>query len=248
MTVRFVRQSLFPALAAGLLGLLVGAALWSGRASAADAATSDFSQTPPPGQPSATVADTEYSTRLFGNNPYEEAVAVTRHPYTASQPLTAPNEKNTAADRPWGVTLVTPDDPIAAISAVELVHFPDNAPIMFVNPDGIPTVTLNEIKRLQPVGIAPDNNVQAFLVGAAANQAAESQLTSLGLKYQTVTPPKEKDNDFELANQIDMAYGKIQNPPSGVPQMEGSATFGGNGIQDVFIGSPARYHVMLPHT
>src|SRR5438309_582692 len=172
MRVRFVRQSLLPALAAGLLGLLVGAALWSGHASAADAATSDFSQTPPPGQPSATVADTEYSTRLFGNNPYEEAVAVTRHTYTASQPLTAPNEKNTAADRPWGVTLITPDDPIAAISAVELVHFPDDAPILFVDPkDGIPAVTLNEIKRLQPVGIARDNNVQAFLVGKAASPA-----------------------------------------------------------------------------
>src|SRR5438309_2006872 len=207
MRVRFVRQSLLPALAAGLLGLLVGAALWSGHASAADAATSDFSQTPPPGQPSATVADTEYSTRLFGNNPYEEAVAVTRHVYTASQPLTAPDEKNTAADRPWGVTLVTPDDPIAAISAVELVHFPDNAPILFVDKTGIPAVTLDEIKRLQPVGVARDNNVQAFLVGAAANSAVESQLTALGMKYQTVTA----NNDFELANQIDLAYGQIQN-------------------------------------
>jgi hypothetical protein len=244
MTIRFVRQSLFPALAAGLLGLLVGTALWSGRASAADAAASDFSQTPPPGQPSATVADTEHSTRLYGNNPYEEAVAVTRHTYTASQPVTAPTEKNNAADRPWGLTLVTPDDPIAAISAVELVHFPDNAPIMFVDKTGIPAVTLNEIKRLQPVGIARDNNVQAFLVGAAANSAVQNQLNSLGLKYQTVTAP----NDFELANQIDMAYGKIQNPPSGVPQMEGSATFGGNGIQDVFIGSTSAYQFMLPIT
>jgi hypothetical protein len=243
MKVRFARQSLFPTLAAGLLGLLVGAALWSGRASAADG-TSDFSQTPPPGQPSATVADTEYSTRLFGNNPYEEAVAVTRHTYTATQPLTAPNEKNTAADRPWGVTLVTPDDPIAAISAVELVHFPDNAPILFVDPGGIPAVTLNEIKRLQPVGIARDNNVQAFLVGKAANSAVQSQLNSLGLKFQTITA----SNDFELANQIDIAYGKIQNPPSDVPQMETSATFGGNGIQDVFIGSPSAYKFMLPIT
>ncbi len=243
MKVRFARQSLFPTLTAGLLGLLVGAALWSGRASAADG-TSDFSQTPPPGQPSATGADTEYSTRLFGNNPFEEAVAVTRHTYTATQPLTAPNEKNTAADRPWGLTLVTPDDPIAAISAVELVHFPDDAPILFVDKTGIPAVTLNEIKRLQPVGIARDNNVQAFLVGAAANEGVKHQLSDLGLKFQTVTAP----NDFELANQIDIAYGKIQNPPSGVPQMETSATFGGNGIQDVFIGSPSAYQFMLPIT
>ena len=56
------------------------------------------------------------------------------------------------------------------------MHFPDNAPILFVNRTGIPAVTLNEIKRLQPVGMARANNVQAFLVGAAANAAVESQL------------------------------------------------------------------------
>jgi hypothetical protein len=76
--------------------------------------------------------------------------------------------------------------------------------------------------------MARDNNVQAFLVGAAANQAVENQLTSLGLKYETVTAA----NDFELANQIGVVYGKIQNPPPGVPQMEGSATFGGKGRAD----------------
>jgi hypothetical protein len=252
MKTRFGRLYLYPAVAAGLLGLLVGGVLGSSAAVAQHTsavttsarAASDFSQTPPPGQPSAVIADTEYSTRLYGNDPYEEAVAVTRHVYTASRPVTAANEKNTAADRPWGLTLVTTHDPIAAISAVELVHFPDNAPILFVTRTGIPAVTLNEIKRLQPVGIADDHNVQAFLVGAAANPAVESQLSALGLKYQTITA----SNDFKLANKIDMAYGKFQNPPSGVPQMEGSATFGGNGIQDVFVGSTSAYHFMLPIT
>ena len=262
-TSRFGRASLYAVAAAGLLGFLAGGATWARPAAAQPAAARaaaprahvaaaraaapsalDFQSTLPPGQPSAAIADTEYSTRLYGNDPYQEAVAVTRHVYTASQPLAAANEKNTAADRPWGLTLITPDDPIAGISAVELVHFPDNAPILFVNRTGIPAVTLNEIKRLRPVGIARDNDVQAFLVGAAANAAVESQLRALGLKYQTVTAP----NDFQLANQIDLTYGKIENPPSGVPQMEGSATFGGNGIQDVFIGSTRAYPFMLPIT
>jgi len=198
----------------------------------------------PPGQPSAAIAFTEYTTRLYGNDPYEEAVAVTRHVYTASEPLTAPGEENAAADRPWGLTLVTPDDPIAAISAVELVHFPDNAPILFVDKTGIPQVTLDEIKRLQPVGIQRAGGLHAFLVGGAANSAVQSQLDELGLKYQAITA----SDDFELANQIDIVYGKIQNPPSGVPQMEGSATFGGNGIQDVFIGSTSAYEFVLPIT
>ncbi|MDB5056573.1 MAG: putative cell wall binding repeat 2 [Chloroflexi bacterium] len=207
-------------------------------------ATTDFCLSTPPGQPSAAVSFTEYSTRLPGNDPAQKAVCVTRHTYTATQPLTTPNEINTAADRPWAVTLVTPDDPIAAISAVEIVHFPNDAPILFVNHDGIPSVTLDEIKRLGPVGVQRNNMVQAYLIGAAANPAVEAQLTSMGLKFQTVTAA----NDFDLANQIDIAYGKVQNPPTGVPQMETSATFGGNGIQDVFIGSTAAYQFMLPIT
>src|SRR5947209_1105228 len=131
MTSRFGRPSLYAVAAAGLLGFLAGGATWARPADAQPAAARaaaapalDFSQTLPPGQPSAAIADTEYSTRLYGNTPYQEAVAVTRHVYTASQPLTAMNEKNTAADRPWGLTLITPDDPIAGISAGELVHFP----------------------------------------------------------------------------------------------------------------------------
>src|SRR5438105_11326526 len=85
---------------------------------------------------------------------------------------------------------------------------------------------------------------RARLGRAAANAAEESRLRAPRLKYQTVTAP----NDFALANQIDLTYGKIENPPSGVPQMEGSATFGGNGIQDVFVGATSAYPFMLPIT
>src|SRR5256885_13123170 len=87
-------------------------------------------------------------------------------------------------------------------------------------------------------------NLVCRLLLEKKNAAVESQLQALGLKYQTVTAP----NDFELANQIDLTYGKIENPPSGVPQMEGSATFGGTGIQDVFIGSTRADRFMLPIT
>ena len=52
-------------------------------AGAAQAAPAD-DPPPPPGQPSALVADTEYTTRLFGRSPTEEAIAVTRHVYTAA--------------------------------------------------------------------------------------------------------------------------------------------------------------------
>ncbi|HWE64269.1 MAG TPA: hypothetical protein VHB98_21365, partial [Chloroflexota bacterium] len=106
---RLSRPSLYTATAATLFGLVLGSSatlashtgtpaaaapvaqhsnsVTSAVRPAAAASAPDFSQTLPPGQPSAAIADTEYSTRLYGNDPYQEAVAVTRHVYTASQPL-----------------------------------------------------------------------------------------------------------------------------------------------------------------
>jgi len=137
-------------------------------------------------------------------------------------PLNNPTENNNVPDRPWGLTLVTPDDPLTAISAVPLVHFPDDAPVLYVTKTGIPAVTLNEIKRLGDTGISRFNNVDAFLVGAAANPTVESQLKSIGLKYYAITAP----DVYQLANKVDQVYGSIQNPDTGVPQMETSASTG----------------------
>jgi len=37
---------------------------------------------------------------------------------------------------------------LTAITATPLIHFPDDAPVLYVNNNGVPTITLNEIKRL----------------------------------------------------------------------------------------------------
>src|SRR5207302_11492178 len=114
---------------------------------------------------------------------------ITQHVWPAAVPENAPTENNNDPDRPWGLTLLTPDDPLTAITAVPLLHFPNDAPILYVTKDGIPQVTLNEIKRLGDTGISRFNNVDAFLVGAAANAGVERQLTAMGLKYVEVTAP-----------------------------------------------------------
>jgi hypothetical protein len=181
---------------------------------------------PPPGQPTLSpVYATKTTTRLYGASPFEEAVSVTQHVWTAAVPENNPNENNNDPDRPWGVTLVTPDDPLTAITAVPLLHFPDDAPILYVTKDGIPEITLNEIKRLGDTGISRFKNVDAFLVGAAANSAVEKQLKSLGMKYVEVTA----GNIPELANKVDELYGSIENPDFGVPTMPGA--------EDVFVAS-----------
>ncbi|HWE61217.1 MAG TPA: hypothetical protein VHB98_05860, partial [Chloroflexota bacterium] len=245
MKVHLNRPSLYAATAATLFGFLLGgSATWASHADthqAAPASAEAGIRAPaPPGEPTLMSTDTKYTTRLYGSNPYEEAVAVTQHVYTAALPLNTPNINNNDNDRPWGITLVTADDPIAGISAVPLIHFPNDAPILFVTKTGIPQVTLDEIKRLGDTGILRDNNTDIFAVGAASNPAVLRQLAQKGVcaptaacKVQSITAP----DDFTLANNIDKVYGSIENPDTGVPQMETSASTGGNGVMDVYIGS-----------
>ena len=198
----------------------------------------DYSVPSPPGQPTLVpTIGTKTTQRLYGADPFQEAVSVTQHVWPAALPENAPNENNNDPDRPWGVTLVTPDDPLTAITAVPLLHFPDDAPILYVTRNGIPQITLNEIKRLGDTGISRYHSVDAFLVGAAANPGVERQLKAMGMKYATVKAP----NIPALANTVDQLYGSIQNPDTGVPNMD-------NGAMNVLIGSMESYRFLLPAT
>jgi hypothetical protein len=194
----------------------------------------DYNVPSPPESPSLVPTfTTKTTTRIWGTDPFQEAVSVTQHEWPAVIPENTPGETNNVPDRPWGVTLITPDDPLQGISAVPLVHFPNDAPILYVTKNGIPNITLNELKRLGDTGIVRANNIDAFLVGDAANSVVKSQLTAIGMTFVSVTG---KDV-FELSNNVDKLYGSIQNPDEGVPQMGVSASSSGNGMQDVFVGS-----------
>jgi hypothetical protein len=127
---------------------------------------------------SPTIA-TKTTTRIYGADPFEEAVSVTQHIWPAALPENAPN---LVPDRPRAVTLLTPDDPLTAITATPIIHFPHDAPVLYVTSSGVPGITLNEIKRLGPSGIDRYNDVEAFLVGAAANSGLESQLKAICVK------------------------------------------------------------------
>ena len=85
----------------------------------------------PPGAPTlAPTIATKTTTRLYGADPFEEAVSITQHIWPAALPKNAPN---LVPDRPRAVT--------------PLIHFPDDGPLLYVAKDGIPEVTLNEIKE-----------------------------------------------------------------------------------------------------
>src|SRR5256886_4082559 len=137
----------------------------------------DYKVPPPPEAPTLVpTIGTKTTQRLYGANPFQEAVSVTQHIWTAAVPENNPAENNNDPDRPWGVTLITPDAPLTAITATPLIHFPDDAPILFVTKSGIPRITLNELKRLGDTGISRFKNVDAFLVGPAANDGVKAQL------------------------------------------------------------------------
>ncbi|MDX6205189.1 MAG: hypothetical protein QOF39_1246, partial [Frankiales bacterium] len=191
----------------------------------------------PPGAAtlSPTIA-TKTTTRIYGADSFEEAISVTQHIWPAALPENAPS---LVADRPRAVTLLTPDDPLTAITATPIIHFPDDAPVLYVTRTGVPANTLNEIKRLGPSGVNRYNNVNAFLVGPAANSGVESQLTSIGVKWVAVTSSSIPD----LANKVDKLYGSIENPDFGVPNMD-------NGALNVVIGSMDGndYQFLLPAT
>jgi hypothetical protein len=180
----------------------------------------------PPGEPTLSpTITTKTTTRIYGADPFQEAVSVSQHIWTSALPENVPANAADNADRTRAVTLVTPDDPLTDITATPLIHFPDAAPILYVTNKGIPAITLNELKRLGPVGIDRFNHVGAFLVGAAANPGVESQLKAIGVKYYVVTA-----GDIpQLADTVDKLYGSISNPDFGVGTMPG--------MEDVVVGS-----------
>ena len=187
----------------------------------------DYSVPQPPGQPTLVPTyGTKTTQRLYGDDPFQKAVSITQHIWPSVLAENAPGENDNDPDRPWALTLLTPDDPLTAITATPLIHFPNDAPVLYVTKNGIPQVTLNEIKRLGDTGISRYRGVDAFLVGAAANAKVEKQLHDIGLKTASVTAP----NVPALANTVDKLYGSIQNPDTGVPAM-------GGGMENVMVGS-----------
>jgi hypothetical protein len=225
--------------------LAVGALLvTAGSAAAGTSPSSDDSAVspPPPSQPTRANGDTKHTTRLYGKNAFQEAVSVTQLVYPADG--ATGEDDSFPDDRPRALTLLTPDDPLTAITATPLIHFPDNAPVLYVTNSGIPKITRDEIQRLKPVGIGRHNDVQAFVVGAAANPGVLAALQQLGLKSETVTA----SDPATLADKVDQLYGSIQNPDQGFPIMSPSATGEGSSTADVVIGSMSDWQYALPAT
>lgn len=136
---------------------------------------------------------TKNTTRVNTSDPAEAAVLVSQMLWTAT------NEQN----RPGAVILVNPAEwQIAAVSA-DLIHFPNNGPLLFTAKDSIPELTLNEMKRLQPTGAVENQGIQVILVGDLDKSVIE-QAQSLGFKTDHI----QAANAADYGKVIDAYYAK----------------------------------------
>lgn len=131
---------------------------------------------------------TSNTTRINGANFKETAVAISQINY----PATFYN------NRPNGVILVNGDKKEEAILASRLMHDPINAPILYIDKDGIPKSTLDEIKRLNPKGIMIDKNNKVIVIGKI-NDKIKNQLNKINMKFRNI----DAENIFELGKNID---------------------------------------------
>ncbi len=135
------------------------------------------------------LLNTVNTTRVGGDDPVETAVAVAQIVYPATE------EENT----PGAVVLIRRDDlPSALVAASRVQHFPINAPLLYVDEDGIPDLTRDELLRLAPEGVAADGNVQVYLVGDI-DAVVQEEVEALGYKVR----PLIADDPIALSELVD---------------------------------------------
>ncbi|MFD0682055.1 MULTISPECIES: cell wall-binding repeat-containing protein [unclassified Paenibacillus] len=141
------------------------------------------------------------TTRINTNDAAEAAALISKTLWMA-----------TADDnRPGGIVLANPKDWQTTLVSADLIHNPNNGPVLFVNKDGIPEATLNEIKRLKPKGVEMNKGIQVILVGDL-DPTVEDQVKALGLKTDKIAG----GNPAAIAKAVDAYYTNVtkENPPS----------------------------------
>lgn len=137
---------------------------------------------------------TKNTTRINSSDPFEAATLVSKTLWPATG----------ADNRPGGVVLLDPTNWQTAAVSTDLIHFPNNGPVLFTKKDEVPEVTLSELKRLKPAGPKENQGVQVILVGDL-DKKVEDQMKTLGLKTDRI----QANNPADYAKQIDAYYAKV---------------------------------------
>ncbi|CAH8705586.1 cell wall-binding repeat-containing protein [Paenibacillus thiaminolyticus] len=145
---------------------------------------------------------TKNMVRINTNDPVKAAVYVSRTVWPAE----------TDNQRPNAVVLVPKEDWAVAMAAADLIHFPNNGPLLYLDADGIPNDTLAELKRLKPAGSPDNNGVQAIVVGKVSDDVLK-ELRGLDLKVDAI----QGDDPARVASAIDAYYTRVsKEQPSSV--------------------------------
>ncbi|MCM3342646.1 cell wall-binding repeat-containing protein [Paenibacillus sp. MER TA 81-3] len=137
---------------------------------------------------------TKNTVRVNTNDPVKAAVTISRTVW----PATDDNQ------RPNGVVLVPNDDWAIAMAAADLIHFPNNGPVLYITKDSIPDETLSELKRLKPKGSPENGGVQAIVVGDVDASVTE-EIKELGLQVDVI----KGDQPAKVAADIDAYYTRV---------------------------------------
>ena len=130
---------------------------------------------------------TPNTVRISGENFYETTIAISQTVYPATFEDNKPN----------AVILVRDDKKTDAIQAARIIHHPIDAPILYINSNNIPKITLDEIKRLDPQGIFVDGNRKVILIGDIEESVIDV-IRKEGWKYRHI----EGSDPFTLGKNI----------------------------------------------
>ncbi|MEK5357960.1 cell wall-binding repeat-containing protein [Paenibacillus sp. FSL L8-0709] len=136
---------------------------------------------------------TKNTTRINTSDPVQAAVLVSRTLWTAT----------TENNRPSSVVLTDVSNWQIAAASTDLIHHPSNGPVLFFDKDEVPSVTLEELKRLNPMGAEGNEGIQIVIVGPVT-ATVEEELKTLDMKIDKI----EGDEPAAVAQAIDAYYAK----------------------------------------
>lgn len=129
-------------------------------------------------------------TRLDESDSVELAVMTSQLVWPATHEESRPGTIILSAVDSWQLTLASAD----------LIHHPNNGPILLIDKNAIPEATMNEINRLQPKG--NEEGTQIKVMGSVADEVLES------LEEYTIDQITD-DNPASFAAEIDRFYAEV---------------------------------------
>lgn len=171
-----------------------------------------------------TAGATASTTRIQGGDVYETAVAISQIIYPA----------NVEDTKPGAVILVRADRFHDTLLATRVLHFPVDAPILYVDQNSMPEATRKELERLDPEGVHMDENVRVYLLGDIGPKV-EDEVRRLGLKSRRITGDDPVTLSYNVDNWTstlhasfikEVAIVPIENPEFGLPAASWNAHMG----------------------